>query len=113
MELRLRAGGKTEAEVKAAVAAAWADGTFRKPERTSVAYMMSAHQVLFSSPDSSGRRVGAWHPHVMISAPGARREDFGLGHESSVPSISIDREGMPGAQVIVVVPAWADSTVRK
>ena len=110
LELRLRAAGKTEAEVKAAVAAAWADGTLRKPERTSVAYMMSAHQVLFSSPDSSGQRVGAWHPHVMISAPGGRAEDFGLAGASPVPSLSMDREGMPGAQLVVVVPAWADST---
>jgi hypothetical protein len=110
MELRLRMAGKTEAEVKAAVAAAWADGTLRKPERTSLAYMMSAHQVLFTSPDSAGRRVGAWHPHLMISAPGARGEDFGLGAGSSGSPLSMDREGMPGAQLVVVVRAWADST---
>lgn len=112
LELRLRVEGKSEPEVKAAVAAAWADGTLRAPARTSVAYMMSARQVLFSSPDSSGRRVGAWHPHLMISSPGARGEDFGLAAESAVPTMSVDRAGMPGAQLVVVVPDWADSTKR-
>ena len=109
MELRLRVEGKTEPEVKAAVAAAWADGTLKAPSRTALAYMMSAHQVLFSSPDSSGRRVGPWHPHLMISAPGARGTDFGLAHQSANQTISVEREGMPGAQLVVVVPAWSDS----
>ena len=113
MELRLRTEGKSEPDVKAAVAKAWADGTLRPPARTSVAYMMSAHQVLFTSPDSSGRRVGAWQPHLMISAPGARGADFGLAHESAIQTISVDREGLPGAQLIVVVPAWADSTATR
>lgn len=113
MELRLRAEGKTEPEVKAAVAAAWADGTLKAPTRTALAYMMSAHQVLFTSPDSSGRHVGPWRPHLMISAPGARGTDFGLAHESAIQTISVEREGMPGAQLVVVVPAWADSTAAR
>ena len=113
MELRLRVEGKTEPEVKAAVAAAWADGTLKTPTRTALAYMMSAHQVLFSSPDSSGRRVGPWHPHLMISAPGARGTDFGLAHESAIQTISVDREGLPGAQLVVVVPAWSDSAATR
>jgi hypothetical protein len=113
MELRLRVEGKGEPEVKAAVAAAWADGTLKAPSRTALAYMMSAEQVLFTSPDSTGRRVGSWHPHVMISAPGARGTDFGLAHESAIQTISVDREGMPGAQLVVVVPAWADSTAAR
>ena len=113
MELRLRVEGKTEPEVKAAVAAAWADGTLKVPSRTVLAYMMSAHQVLFSSPDSSGRRVGPWHPHLMISAPGARGTDFGLAHESAIQTISVDREGLPGAQLVVVVPAWSDSAATR
>ena len=113
MELRLRVEGKTEPEVKAAVAAAWADGTLKTPTRTALAYMMSAHQVLFSSPDSSGRHVGPWRPHLMISAPGARGTDFGLAHDSAIQTISVDREGMPGAQLVVVVPAWADSSAAR
>jgi len=113
MELRLRVEGKTEPEVKAAVAAAWTDGTLKAPSRTALAYMMSAHQVLFTSPDSSGRHVGAWRPHLMISAPGARGTDFGLAHESAIQTITVDREGMPGAQLVVVVPAWADSAAAR
>ena len=113
IELRLRVEGKTEPEVKAAVAAAWADGTLKAPARTALAYMMSARQVLFTSPDSSGRHVGPWRPHLMISAPGTRGTDFGLAHESAIQTISVDREGMPGAQLVVVVPAWADSTAGR
>lgn len=113
LELRLRVEGKSEPEVKAAVAAAWTDGTLKAPARTALAYMMSAHQVLFTSPDSSGRHVGPWRPHLMISAPGARGTDFGLAHESAIQTISVEREGMPGAQLVVVVPAWADSTAGR
>jgi hypothetical protein len=113
MELRLRVEGRSEPEVKAAVAAAWTDGTLKAPARTALAYMMSAHQVLFTSPDSSGRHVGPWRPHLMISAPGARGTDFGLAHESAIQTISVEREGMPGAQLVVVVPAWADSTASR
>ena len=110
MELRLRMEGKTESEVKQEVAAAWAAGRLRTPTKTSIAYMMSPHQVLFTSPDSSGRRVGEWKPHVMISAPNAKLEDFGLAAESQVEHLGVDRAGQPGAQLIVVVPTWADFT---
>ena len=109
LSLKLRAEGRSETEVKAALAAGLRAGTLKTATKPSVAYMMSAEQVLFTSPDSAGFRVGAWHPHVMIAAPGARPEDFGLASDSRHPHLSVESAGTPAAQLIVVVPAWADS----
>ena len=107
LSLKLRAEGKTEAEVKAALAAGLRAGTLKTATKPSIAYMMSPEQVLFSSPDSAGFRVGAWHPHVMIAAPNARPEDFGLAHDTENPHLSVEGAGTPAAQLIVVVPGWS------
>lgn len=109
LELRLRFAGKSEPEVKAAVAAAHADGTLPRADRPSVVYMMSSRQVLYSSPDAEGRRVGAWHPHVMIAMPGATGEQLGFGADGSAGNLSLDHPGEPSAQLIVPVTWWADS----
>ncbi len=108
MELRLRFEGKAEDEVKRAVAAAYAAGTLRPPARPAMSYMMSPRQVLFSSPLAEGRRVGPWHPHLMISLPFATAEQFGLAPHSDVDVIQLDRSGEPTAELIVKVPQWAD-----
>lgn len=110
MELRLRFEGKSEAEVKRAVTAAYAAGTLRPPARTAVTYMMSPHQVLFSSPLPEGTRVGAWHPHLMIAVPYATGEQLGFGQKGNAGDFSLDRAGEAGAQLIVPVARWADST---
>jgi hypothetical protein len=109
MELRLRFEGRSEAEVKREVAAAYADGTLRPPARPAVVYMMSSRQVLFSSPDPDGRRVGAWHPHLMIAMPNATGEQLGLGEDGSAGNLMLDHPGEPSAQLIVPVTWWADS----
>jgi hypothetical protein len=109
-EVRLRMEGNNEDEIGREVAAGYTSGTLRRPSRASVAYMMSPRQVLFSSAMRDGRRIGAWHPHVMISMPGATGEQFGLAKNSSVEFMSIDRSGEPGAQLVVMVPRWSDST---
>ena len=109
MELRLRFEGKNEAEVKSAVAAAYADGTLRHPGRAAVVYMMSSRQVLFSSPLPEGRRVGAWHPHVMIAMPNATKAQLGFGEDASAGDLQLDRDGEAEAQLIVPVTWWADS----
>jgi hypothetical protein len=109
MELRLRFEGKNEAEVKSAVTAAYADGTLRHPVRAAVVYMMSSRQVLFSSPLPEGRRVGAWHPHLMIAMPNATETQLGFGEGGSAGGLQLDHGGEPEAQLIVPVPEWADS----
>jgi hypothetical protein len=110
LELQLRFEGKSETEVKAAVAAGYAAGSLKTPTRPAISYMMSPRQVLFSSPTAEGRRVGAWHPHLMISLPYAREEQFGLAANSSVEVMQLERSGEAGAQLIVPVPRWSDSS---
>ena len=110
MELRLRFEGKSEAEVKSAVAAADAAGVLRRPERTGVIYMMSQDQVLFSSPLPDGRRVGAWHPHLMIAIPFATGEQLGFGKDGSAGDFALEQAGEPAAQLIVPVAKWANGS---
>ena len=100
---------RSEAEVKRGVAAAYADGTLGHPSRPAVVYMMSSRQVLYSSPDPEGRRVGAWHPHLMIAMPNATGEQLGLGEDGSAGNLMLDHGGEPAAQLIVPVTWWADS----
>ena len=109
LELRLRVEGKSEAEVKQAVKTAFAAGRLRPPRRPAVTYMMSSRQVLFSSPEAEGRRVGAWHPHLMISLPFLTEAQLGLIPGSSVDVFQLDRSGEALAQLIVPVPKWADT----
>jgi hypothetical protein len=109
LELSLRFRGRSEQQVKDTVAEAFRLGTLIPPARPSIAYMMSSRQVLFSSPDSSGRRVGPWHPHIMISMPYARAEQFGLGDPSHIDGLSLDDSGAAGASLIIRMPTWADS----
>jgi hypothetical protein len=77
----------------------------------SLIYMMSPKQVLFSSPQRDGRRVGAWHPHLMIAMPNMKAADFGLASPSSISFMSFEQEGTPSAQLIVHVPAWSNGVL--
>ncbi len=113
MELRLRMEGRQEGEIKTLVAAAYANGTLVAPTKSSLIYMMSPHQVLFSSPGPEGVRVGAWHPHLMIPMPYATAAQFGLQRPSKVDGLSIDNAGQVNAQLIVIAPAWADSSLTR
>jgi len=107
-ESTLRAQGKSEEEVKRAVDAAYASGELRLPTKPAMAYMMSPHQVLFSSPLADGVRVGAWSPHLMLLMPDVAPEQLGLTEPSKVDVIQIHREGSHHAELIVKVPAWSD-----
>ena len=110
MEGSLRAKGKTEEEVKALVDAAYKKGELKLPTKSSVAYMMSPHQILFSSPNADGLRVGAWSPHIMLMLPGVAPEQLGLAHDSKVDVIQVhDRDGTH-SELIVKVPKWSDGT---
>ena len=109
MEVRLRSLGASEDSVKLAVAAAYARGDLMPPTALAMADMMSPRQVLFSTPGPEGRRVGAWHPHLMFYSPGATPTMFGLSGEDGEP-IALSSSGTPQAEVIVKVPTWADGT---
>ena len=109
LEVRLRSLGASEDSVERAVAAGYASGQLETPKSLAMAYMMSPRQVLFSSPRPEGRRVGAWHPHLMFFMPGATPSMFGLTSEDAEP-IAVSESGTPRAEVVVKVQKWADGT---
>jgi hypothetical protein len=114
-EASLRAKGTSEADVRRIVDAAYKSGELRMPARPAMAYMMSPSQVLFSSPNADGVRVGAWAPHLMWLMPDVAPSQLGLADSSSVDIIQIHREGNHHAELVVKVPTWSDGTpvVRK
>jgi hypothetical protein len=108
MELALRSVGQSEEQVIRAVDSAYQSGALRPPATLAVAYMMSSRQVLFSSPLADGRRVGAWHPHLMFYVPDATPEQLGLRLDSRVSVIAVGAPRTRRAEIIVRVPEWAD-----
>jgi hypothetical protein len=108
MESSLRAKGTAEADVQRAVDAAYAKGELRMPAKSSVAYMMSPKQVLFSSPKADGVRVGPWSPHLMLMLPGVVPSQLGLAHDSKVDIIQIHDRGESHSELVVKVPSWSD-----
>jgi hypothetical protein len=113
MEGSLRAKGTSEDDVQRAVDAAYAKGELRLPSKSAVAYMMSPQQVLFSSAQSDGRRVGSWSPHLMLMLPGVTPDQLGLAHESKVDVIQIHDRGASHSELVVKVPKWSDGTPVK
>ncbi len=110
MEFGMRNAGRSEDAVKRAVDSAYLAGVLRPPASLATAYMMSPRQMLFSSPEADGRGVGAWHPHIMLFMPNATPQQFGLAPDSKVDVISVGAPGTPRAEVVVIVPHWADGT---
>ena len=111
MEGSLRAGGNSEARVKTLVDAAYKTGKLQLPTKSSIAYMMSPRQVLFSTPDADGVRVGAWSPHIMLMLPGVAPDQLGLAHDSKVDVIQIHDRGGSHSELIVKVPKWSDGSL--
>ena len=110
LEVRLRSLGASEDSVERAVAAGYSIGQLEAPKSLALAYMMSPRQVLFSNPRAEGRRVGAWHPHLMFYVPGATPSMFGLSSENAEP-IAVSGSGTSRAEVIVKVQKWSDGTL--
>lgn len=109
MEVRLRTLGQSEETIDKAVDAAYASGELASPRELAMAYMLSPQQVLFSRPTAEGRRVGAWHPHLMLYLPGATPATFALTGEDGEP-IGLSNSGTPHAEVIIKVQHWSDGT---
>ena len=110
MQVRLRTLGVAEDSIDRAVEAAYRSGELEIPKDVALAYMMSPRQVLFSSAGKDGRRVGAWHPHLMLYVPGATPAKFGLSDSGTGEPIQLVSPGTPQAEVIVKLPKWADGT---
>ena len=108
MQVRLRTLGVAEDSIDRTVEAAYRSGELEIPKDVALAYMMSPQQVLFSNARKEGRRVGAWHPHLMLYVPGATPAKFGLSDSGTGDPIQVGSPGTPQAEVIVKLPKWAD-----
>ena len=108
MQVRLRTLGVAEDSIDRAVEAAYRSGELEIPRDIALAYMMSPQQVLFSNARKEGRRVGAWHPHLMLYVPGATPAKFGLSDSGTGDPIQVGSPGTPQAEVIVKLPKWAN-----
>jgi len=114
LEVSLRMQGVAETAIVERVAKAYEAGTLERPKKITVAYMMSPKQVLYSSPNADGRRVGAWWPHLMISAPGLSADGLGLSAKSTISTFSVDAIDGHHNELIVQLHSWSDgSPVRK
>jgi hypothetical protein len=110
MQMKLRSLGVPEDSIDRAVAAAYTRGELETPKELALAYMMSSRQILFSSASKDGRRVGAWHPHLMFYFPGMTPAQLGLGRAGPNDVIQVGSPGTPQAEVVVKLPNWADGT---
>jgi hypothetical protein len=109
-QTELRAAGVPEDDVQRLLEAAQAGGELSWGSRPGLAYMMSRDQVLFSSPDRTGVRVGAWWPHVMLILPGVTAGQLGLAERSKVSELQVQPRGPGHGELVIKVPAWSDGT---
>jgi hypothetical protein len=105
-EVALRAQGVPESRIVTMVQEELASGKLPKASKAALAWMMSPKQVLYSSADSSGVRVGQWFPHVMMANVGISRDQLGL----SSRYLYIQAGGEAGSlhEFVVLTAVWAD-----
>jgi hypothetical protein len=113
MEVGLRMSGAAEDEIERRVAAAYDKGELKRPGKITVAYMTSPRQVIFSSARAEGRRVGAWWPHLMITAPGLSAAGLGIPPNASLGGFSIDAIDGHHNELVVQLHTWSDGTPVK
>jgi hypothetical protein len=106
-EAELREQGLGKDEIARRLAEELGAGRLRPPARPAMTYMMSPHQVLYDGE----RRVGAWRPHLMIYVPFITAADLGLGDTPSLSAAAVSDPGTPWANIMIVLPAFADSAV--
>jgi hypothetical protein len=107
MEMRrveLMHRGKTAAEADREIADGLASGRFRLPRRPAMSYMMSGGQVLYND---EGRRVGRWHPHLMIYYPFLTGSDIGLAGDDLNTAVLVD-PGKPTSNMMIVVRQFVE-----
>ena len=87
--------GKSHDQVRDAVMGAYDKGEIAPVDGVAFAYMYSAAQRL-------GEGIGAWHPHVMVYAPGYTNEM--LGGASIARGDPIVAEAPGSARTIIAIP---------
>ncbi len=95
MRAELGLQGKSHDEVRDAVMSVYASGEIDEVDGVAFAYMYSAAQRL-------GPNVGAWHPHVMVYAPGYTNDMLGGGGIASGDPVVAEAPGT--ARAIIAIP---------
>jgi hypothetical protein len=93
-----RAKGKSEGEIKGALAEGYKTGKFLAPRKPGIVYMMSDQGFLLAP---SGDKLVAIPPHLMFYAPYATAKDIG-SPPAAVNMPHIIRAGQPDAYIIVM-----------
>ena len=96
----LRAGGKPEPEIRAAVKAAFKSGKLEAPHRPGIIYMLSPHNVV-TIDEEKGVAV-PFPGHLMFYAPNMTSADVGSDGTPASPVFVVD-EKTPHALMIVPV----------
>lgn len=97
----LRAKGKSEAEIRAAVQAGFKSGTLKTPSRPGVIYMLSPKNVV--TIDEVKGIVAPFPGHLMFYAPNMTSAELGSDGSPTSPLFVVD-EKTPHALMIVPVP---------
>jgi len=98
----LRAQGKSEAQIREAVQAAFSTGKLQAPTRPGIIYMLSPHNVVTVDPEKG---IAVPFPgHLMFYAPNMTSADVG-SDGSPTSAIFVVDEKTPHALMIVPVPA--------
>lgn len=108
MELRrglLRHRGVSEPDIDRDVADGLLAGRYRLPARPAVSYMMSAAQILY---DDEGKRVGAWHPHLMIYYPFLTEAAIGMGATPDMTVGMVSDAGRAEANITILMPHFVE-----
>ena len=96
----LRAKGKSEDEVTAAIAEGYKSGKFRAPQKPGIVYMMSDAGYLYVTPLNKMVHLPA---HLMFYDPYATEKDIGEPPAAAnMPHLI--RAGQPDAVIIVIPP---------
>jgi hypothetical protein len=100
----LREQRKSREEIDGDIADGLRTGRFRLPTRPAMSYMMSSRQVLYND---DGAYVGQWKPHLMIYVPYITSAALGLGPEPSLAAAVVVDDGLPTANIMIVVSEFA------
>jgi hypothetical protein len=109
-EVEQRIAGRTEDAIAGEVERRFKAGVFATPQRGALTWMMSPGQVLYDL--ASGRRAGAWHPHVMIYLPGATPAILGLAALAGTSDFQVSHAGTPRAHLVIHTATWSDGTAH-
>ncbi|MGH9747444.1 MAG: hypothetical protein ACRD59_15210 [Candidatus Acidiferrales bacterium] len=94
----MRAKGKSEEEVTAAIAEGYKSGKFRAPQKPGIVYMMSDAGFLYIA---LMNKMVPLPPHLMFYAPYATNKDIGSPPAgANMPRVI--RDGQPDAVMIVI-----------